>query len=396
MSRNRQIPRLRDMAFDVLAKQGLFRTEFESTPMRGIPIPLKEQKKNSPPFVEIPLDEQEDVISGLVVEIARERLLPRLLRAVVNDDRNTVEVMLNLNPELLLLSPHQNCVIESQYTWQKFCAEDALTMAVKLKQIKMIELLLSFHEDLEQTDEAVQAKNTALSAWKPYEIVNDEIIIPAEYDMLAESLIQIFREETFPKGVPDRNNIPWNIELSEPTEQAIVTLLNLLVPKKAVSLQQHIDVELLLLAVYRAYVKHFDSFNGNWEKLDAFSIRIIGLIQSALIPETGKIFCEGLDDIVTALNAGKERKISDRAANLKLLGGEDFYRISRGARIGSGFEFFCGIFGTGRPGHDRARRGWRNAPGGRRLGQAISSKDDKFSRNYATRAAIVSPTRANK
>lgn len=390
MNRNRQIPRLRDMAFDVLAKQGLFRTEFEFTPMRGIPVPLNEQKKDSPVFVEIPLDEQKDMILGLVVEIARERLLPRLLRAVVNDDRNTVRVMLNLNPELLLLSPHQNCVIESLYTWQTFCAEDALTMAVKLKQIKIIELLLSFHGDLEQTDEVIQIKNTALSGWKSYEIVNDEIIIPAEYDMLAKSLIQVFTEEIFPNGVPGRNNIPLNIELSDPTEQAIVALLNLLAPKKAVALDQHIDVELLLLAVYRAYLKHFDSFNDDWQKLNVFCIRIIGLIQSALIPETGKIFCEGLQDVVIALDAGNERKICDRAANLKLLSGDEFYRISRDARIGCGFDFLCGVFGAL---HGGAHP---NAVGSRTFGKTMSSKDKRFSRSYAVKDAMVSPTRTNK
>src|SRR5262249_38071565 len=151
---------------------------------------------------------------------------------------------------------------------------------------------------------------------------------------MAQLLIDLFKAEDFPNGIPGRNSIPWNIELSDPTEFGLTCLLHFLVPKKTVQLDEHVDVELFLLAIYKSYVKNIDSFNYDGAKLDAFCIRVIGLIQSALIQETGEIFCEGLDDVVTAMKAGKEKEISARAVAHKLEGDVDFYRISRDARFG--------------------------------------------------------------
>lgn len=72
-----------------------------------------------------------------------------------------------------------------------------------------------------------------------------------------------------------------------------------------------------------------------------FCIRVIGLIQSALIPETGKIFCDSLDDVATELDKGKVREISPMASAHQLKGCERFYREDRDSRCGHGFEFSC-------------------------------------------------------
>jgi hypothetical protein len=53
-----------------------------------------------------------------------------LLQAVVDDKKDIVKMILDAKPELLLEEP-RNLVIESKYTWQKFCAEEALKMALK-------------------------------------------------------------------------------------------------------------------------------------------------------------------------------------------------------------------------------------------------------------------------
>ena len=63
----------------------------------------------------------------------------RFLLAVLDDDRMMVKKLLVRYPQLLHAVPPKNMVIESQCTWQKFIAEDALSMAVKRKQIKMIQ-----------------------------------------------------------------------------------------------------------------------------------------------------------------------------------------------------------------------------------------------------------------
>lgn len=331
MAGNRKVPTLKDTAFKALTKQGLFREDIKATYISPGQITI--EGKN-----------------GLFPSVFVDKVTQRFLQAVINDDRETVAAMLDKMPQLLLVTPDPGLVIESQHTWQKFYAEPALTMACKLKQIKMTELLLSYYDKLPQDDDVIKAKTAGLCAWKPYvteENADDEtvILIPQEYASLAQSLVDAFREETFPNGIPGENNIPRNIELSEPTEAALLSLLDILVPKQAVKLDECIDAELLLLAIYQAYVNNFDTFNQNWNKLDALCIRVMGLIQSALIPETGKIFCESLYDVVIEMDRGKVREISPMANAHMLKGGEKFYRENRDSRDGNGFEFLCDVIG---------------------------------------------------
>lgn len=380
MAGNRKVPTLKDTTFKAaLTKQGLFREDIKATYISPGQITI--EGKNGVLF---PSDFVEKVTQGF-------------LQAVIHDDRQTVKAMLDKMPQLLLVTPDPGLVIESPHTWQKFYAEPALTMACKLKQINMTELLLSYYDKLPQDDDVIKAKTAGLSAYKPYvtEVNADGenvILIPQEYASLAQSMIDVFREETFPNGIPGENNIPRNIELSEPTEAALLSLLDILVPKHAVKLDECIDAELLLLATYQAYVNNFDTFNFNWDKLDALCIRVMGLIQSALIPETGKIFCESLDDVVTEMNRGKVKEMSPMAVAHKLKGGEDFYRSSRNSHLGLGFEFLCGIFGGERqePAATHAVRAWVY------LEKLYSNKNNKFSEYYAAAAATATPTRCSK
>ena len=330
MAGNRHIPKLKDKAFAAWLKNRFFQ-------------------------VELPADtsiERQHAAISLVEQEILEKIMPVFLQAVVDDDREKVKALLEEYPQLLLVKPgenYPNLVIESKLTWQQFYAEDALTMAVKRKQIKMIELLLPYYDKLEQTEDVIKAKEEALAAWKPYKIQKNEIVIPQEYAALAQSLIDVFKEETFPNGVPGANGIAMNVALSEETELALSSLLNILVPKKAVKLDEHIDEELLLLALYQAYIENFAAFNNDWNKLDALCIRLMGLTQSALIPETGEIICEGLIDIVTAIQNGEVKEISPDASAHRLKSGKDLYRSSRDSRSGSGFDFLCDIYAGGGP-----------------------------------------------
>jgi hypothetical protein len=344
MAGNRKVPTLASMALKAaLTKQGLFREDVKATYISPGQVTIENKEGYFP--------------SALVETLTKE-----FLQAVINDDRQTVKAMLDKMPQLLLVTPSSGLVVESQHTWQKFYAEPALTMASKLKQIKMTELLLSYYDKLPQDDDVIKAKTAGLSAFKPYDTQENadgikEILIPQEYASLAQSLVDVFREETFPNGTPGVNNIPRNIELSERTESALLSLLNILVPQQAVKLDECIDVELLLLATYQAYVNNFDTFNNNWAQLDALCIRVMGLIQSALIPETGKIFCESLYDVVREMDKGKVREISPTAVSHRLKGGEKFYRESREERRGIGFEFLCDVFGGHRGQAEWPRRG---------------------------------------
>lgn len=341
----RHISTLEDMAINALAKHSLF----------NIDVPANSSIERS---VEL-----QHAAQCLVEKKILDKVMPDFLQAVVDDNRKKVSELLEKNPELLLVEPRTKLVIESQLTWQKFYAEKALMMAVKRKQIKMIGLLLPYYDKLEQTEDVIKAKAEALSAWKPYTTIRTDensifykvrIVVLPEYAALAQSLIDVFKEaqegtqeeiqkETFPHGVPGSAGVPMNVALGDKIELALSSLLNILVPKKAVKLDEHIDVELLLLAIYKAYLKNFAAFNYNWDRLNALCIRVIGLTQSALIPETGEIFCEGLEDVVIAIHFGDEKEISPLAASHKLKKDADLYHVSRTSRSGSGFDFLCGM-----------------------------------------------------
>ena len=252
-------------------------------------------------------------------------------QAVIDEDYPMLEKLLKPRPYLLTMDPPQGLKIESQLTWQRFIAEKPAIMAAKRKQLEMLQFLLPYYDKIADKNPAHTAKQEALTAWSLYEIKKnaqneEEIVIPKEYTDYAESLIKVFTKETFPNGIDHYGHG----ELSEQTESALTQLFNKLLPKQAVK-ADYIDIELFLLAFYKAYVAHFRSFN-NWNQRDAFCIRVIGLIQSTLTPRTAKIFCESLDKIVEALKKNpniQKIEFSKLADSYRLKGGESFYRSRR-------------------------------------------------------------------
>lgn len=262
----------------------------------------------------------------------------KLVQAVIDGDRKMVKTLLDSHPSLVLVTPAKAMVIKSKKTKQKFyIEEDVVTIAARRKQKKMIRLLLSYRDNLEQTDIVKQTRKKALSAWSFYEMrINEqgkeEIVIPNEYASYAQYLINVFREEDFSNG-----------SLSERAESALLFLCNLLLPKKAIKLDDYLDPELFLLAIYKAYKDNIATFNSNLEQLDAFCILVIGLIQSVLTPETAEIFCEGFSKVMSAKEKGTKKKISQDAKDHKLLDGKPFYRS--GLHDGIRSSYYVGIFG---------------------------------------------------
>lgn len=257
-----------------------------------------------------------------------------LSQAVIDDDRELIKKILNGNPKILLLTP--NVVIESKLTWQKFYPANPLAMAVKRKQIKMIQLLLSYYDKLPQTEAVQSIKNNALTAWSRVKI-NDEtkIIIPQEYTSYMQSLIDLFIQA----NIPDPT-----ITLNEDSESALDIFRQKLLSREPIKLDHYPDVELLLLAAYQTYLANQHAFQS-WNQAYAFCIRVIGSIQSVLNPETAKIFCEGICNVVKALDYGKDLEISELAKKHKLKGGQSFYRTARDSQHGPGFDYFWGILG---------------------------------------------------
>lgn len=363
MQRNK-IPTLKDLAFDALVeKYGLF-----NMLGRGIPVPdnlsIHQQMK----------------VAGTLEPMMIERLMPVFLQAVIDDDAVTVKKLLDELPELLLIKPEKNLVIESKLTWKKFIAETALMMAVKLKLINMFNLLISYADQLEQSDAVIHAKSEAFLALTSYKTEKnaygfDKIILSEDYIDYIKTLIEVFKAEELPEFLYDERTRRSNpLELSDEAESAVMSLLDKLIPEKAIKLDDRIDPELLLIAADRMYEKYNYAYSGglnsryprhpnqdegfkSFAQDDAFSLRIIGLIISALEPGTAKIFCQSLFDFYKGLNY-EDDKMSDRAASCKILNcgrgvqgrpNDDiilpFYRESRESRMGPGFDYICGKHG---------------------------------------------------
>ncbi len=298
----------------------------------------------------------------------------------MDDDGDTVKAMLDKKPELLLFKP--DVIVTSDYTGQRFSVDgNFLGLACRRKQIEMVKIILPYFEKLqadddEQSEESAAIKNAGLAQWLKYPAdAKGEIQVPADYQAIIDDLIKVFKSETIADGTTDFRTLSAN------SETAMEALYTRLVPgykeedinkRDVFNKQNHLDIELLLYAAYKAYDTHFDSFK-TWERRDAYCIRVIGILQNFLSPETAKIFCEGLYSVVE-----ESRAVSDKAAGLKLKDGTSFYSGSDFARrVGLGLEFLVAWAGA-----------WGGSADGLRLScaawETYVKQKQQFSENYTT------------
>ncbi len=243
----------------------------------------------------------------------------------------------------------------------------------------MVKIILPYFDKLQANDEqskkSVEFKNAGIAEWKEYQTnAQGEIQIPAEYQAIIEDLVKVFESETIPTGTKDFRTMSPNIET------AMEVLYNRLLPdfkeddiskRQVIGKQNHLDIELLLYAAYKAFDTHFDSLKTRGR--EAYCIRVIGILQNFLPPETAKIFCAGLYYVL-----GENREVDERAAGLYLQDGTTlFYSGSDFAhQKGLGFEFLiCGEWrGSGWPQRRADRRSDVTQ------GQLMSIKNNTFQR----------------
>ncbi len=310
-----------------------------------------------------------------------------LAQAIVDDDIATVKAMLNQKPELLLFQPE--VIVTSEYTGQRFSVDgNFLGLACRRKQIEMVKIITRYFDKLqaddEQNDEIAAIKNAGLSQW--LELKTDakgDIQVPADYQVIIDDLITVFTSEPIAHGTTDFRTLSFDIET------AMEVLYDCLLldfkeddisKRRVFSKQNHLDIELLLYAAYKAYDTHFNSFKTA-EQRDAYSIRVIGILQNFLQPETAKIFCEGLYYVVE-----ENKAISHKASGLKLKDGNSFYSGSDFAlRLGLGFERLVASWGRGVLSLEaRLSRGFAHLASGNRrgdLGNLCHKKVQQFSEN---------------
>jgi hypothetical protein len=260
-----------------------------------------------------------------------------LLRAVVDDKKEIVKKILDTRPELLLEEP-RNLVIESKFTWQKFCAKKALKMALMRHQVGMVELILPYFKVLEERGDIEEGRKEALRQWDEVDVAISKQ--EENLDDFIQPLITMISKETFPNGSEGDRLID---RISEETKASLSAFIKTILPDEAITLDNYVDVEKLLIATYKAYYDaRFNTFQ-NWNQRDLFCIGVIGFLQSVQNPELAKAFCESLYYVVE-----EKRPISARAESLKLFDNKtSFYRSSRDAHSGVGSDWLIGRWGSG-------------------------------------------------
>lgn len=262
--------------------------------------------------------------------------LVSFLKAVLNDDRETAERMLESRPDLLLMTPPKGMTVKT-LAWQIFYAEAAPLMAAKRGQIEMLKIMRP-HFDRLAKEEANKMLAVVGEAWAYQYQKNaqgiDEIMIPEEYTYYANALVDAFIAQP----------IQHNANLSASAQSAFLAFFNILLPKGAVHLDDYVNPGVFLLALLNMYCDRFDDFQ-DWDQRDSFCIRLIGLAQSVLSVEDAKIFCEGLYRVVC-----ESVDVSARARELKLSNNQTSFFPAGGrpnvdSSTGLGFQFLCSLYG---------------------------------------------------
>ncbi len=308
-----------------------------------------------PIFTREELDPKNQAINAVIeytLNLLDELTLNYLAQAIIDDEREIVKAMLDKKPELLL---HGTFVVAtSEHTGQQFSSDNFLGLACWRKQIEMVKIILPYFdkliadkEDKEKIARISAIKNSGLKQWQEYQFdQHHRIDIPADYLDIIDELIALFTTETIPAGTTDFRTLTTNIET------AMEKLYNRLVPdyketeisaRRVLTKQNHLDIELLLYAAYsyfefHSYAMYSPYRNKSFKTLEqrsAYWIRVIGILQSCLPPQTAKMLCEGFYPVSI-----ENRVISARAAQLQLKDGISFYSVSNFAtRSGLGFEF---------------------------------------------------------
>jgi len=256
-------------------------------------------------------------------------------QAVLDGELKKVDELLKAYPGLSRAEP-QNLVLKSTLTHRKFHAKNALTMAVELKKIKMIELLLSHYNRLEQTDDVRKAKVESLLSWTLYKtqkLGQDQIIIPDAYKKDAESLIALSITAASYENLKRKEKNKESIKELDykicDIEHKLSSLMKKLLPDEVAKLEDF-DVNLFYLAFIRAFRDKVDkNTDEKFKKLKGnifeFCVPIMNFLQTAFESETAEIFCEGLHKMVLARELKQEVEISPKATAYILKNGEPFY-----------------------------------------------------------------------
>jgi hypothetical protein len=243
-------------------------------------------------------------VRGLFAKPCAIRLFEKLLQDIVDGNLKDVDKILTSMPHLLhpqekyLTDFMKNLVITSTLNSLKIKAEVPLKLALKLNQLKTMEVILPHFKKLPD------GQTICSKQWESCEIGKiEKLKIKTIYEQEFIKLIHVIKNETFTHGSEDDELIN---RISSHTKKTLEGFKNKLLPNKPIELDDHYDFELFLSISHDLYDQNFDELNNDRRDLLCLFISILQKCQSW---EIAQQFCHGLD---------KNTKISNTAQSLQI------------------------------------------------------------------------------
>jgi hypothetical protein len=303
-------------------------------------------------------DPKRYVLENALKNACTPTLVRKLLQAVIDDDHHTVRMLLDLNPKLLLVEPADIEVkeVESKKTWQRFLTERPLIMAQKLMRLEMIKTLLPYLEQLTNTSDLTtsetkeEKKPDVVKQWVLLPLVSEEEQKQQDEKLRQEYIKTYFKPLIETIAADNQVKVKWGLNtetklyeahiegMSKTTASALESFREQLLPNAAIAIDSYVDIKQFLIAALEVHDTFYDDIIQNWHQREVFAICVIGFGQSLYDPKLGSVHCKALHGVVN-----DKKPISDRARSHKFMDGSYFYRLSRDAHSGLGFNFLYRI-----------------------------------------------------
>lgn len=298
--KNREIPKLYDLAFNQLVKHSLFNIEICS---------------------ETTLEHQEG-LHRLVEDIIIKKFLPELLQHIAYGEQNQAEEMLKVNPELLryrgTTTDYSGRIIENVTAFQ---------IALRMQDVEMWKMMEPYFIKLEDgQEERARQFNEEFPEGQPIEQ------LPYDFSQLVEIIAQSSNEDIKAAFEEQENDTPLCKALKEFRE----TFKVLSMQEKHFNLQHVIKASTI-------YNQLMDNMDWGLARCDLFWRKVIGYVERYFPACYAQAVSQGFYYVVEG------KKPLQRTFDFSY-GGRSFYPLLFDSPTGLGFSFAAAVswLGTAR------------------------------------------------
>lgn len=272
--------------------------------------------------------------------ILHKALVEKFLQAMLDSN---LPIMLNI------LSKHPNFFSEKPKDYKITKIESRVTGRVYLINLTADESIFNIAQTLKLVDEleAVlpQIKNLSMHDMTKLKNSLPKALIQEEQRLLrlhytCEYLLPVINALKEDKSPPPREGPKFDLDHIKPAAlRALDHLREELFKPRTIA--ESLNIDQLLLAAYEAC--HYFDFDTQYHHCNVYAIRVIGLIKSLVNPSLGRIFCEGISNVIY-----DNQPIGEYAKHFRSSrrGDYSFYRAERNAQTGHGFDFLWGSSAT--------------------------------------------------